>query len=145
VINLINSISKTVSDEEEENPYLRTIGERAEQIQEAFDDRQLSTKEALRKTEGLIQDIVEARRQQKETGFDINTFTIFWILKQEETENPQRLAPAVNSVFERFPNFKDNPPELRELKAELYKLVLPVFGKERMVGIVERLLNLKRK
>jgi len=48
-------------------------------------------------------------------------------------------------VFERFPDFRDNPAELRELKAELYKLVLPTFGKERMVGIVEKLLKLSRK
>ncbi|MEW6614636.1 MAG: HsdR family type I site-specific deoxyribonuclease [Thermodesulfobacteriota bacterium] len=145
VINLINSIGKTVNDEAEENPYLRTIGERAEQIQEAFDDRQISTKQALKKIEELIHEIVEARRQQKETDFDINTFTIFWILKQEKIENHKKIAPAVNSVFERFPDFKDNPAELRELKAELYKLVLPIFGKERMVGIVEKLLKLNRK
>ncbi|OIP35035.1 MAG: deoxyribonuclease HsdR [Deltaproteobacteria bacterium CG12_big_fil_rev_8_21_14_0_65_43_10] len=145
IINLINSIGKTVNDEEDENPYLRTIGDRAEQIQEAFDERQISTKEALKKIEELIQEIVEARRQQKETGFDIDTFTIFWVLKQEKTNNPEKLAPAVNSVFERFPDFRDNPAELRELKAELYKLVLPTFGKERMVGIVEKLLKLSRK
>ena len=145
VINLINSIGKTVRDENDENPYLRTIGERAEQIQEAFDDRQISTREALKKIGDLIHEIVEARRRQQETGFNINTFTIFWTLKQENIENPEKLAPAIDSVFERFPNFKDNTAELREIKAELYKLILPVFGKDRMVGIVNKLLKLKRK
>ena len=145
VVNLINSIGSTVSDEGDDNPYLKTMGERAEQIQEAFDDRQLSTRDALKKIEELIQEIVEARRQQKETGFDINTFTIFWTLKQENITNPDKLAPTVNGVFERFPNYRENAAELRELKAELYKLVLPVFGKRQMIGIVEKLLKLKRK
>ena len=145
VINLINSIGKTVRDENDENPYLRAIGERAEQIQEAFDDRQISTREALKKIGDLIDEIVEARRRQEETGFNINTFTIFWTLKQENIDNPEKLAPAIGSVFERFPNFKDNTAELREIKAELYKLILPVFGKDRMVGIVTKLLKLKRK
>jgi len=145
IINLINSIGKTVIDEEEENPYLRTIGERAEQIQEAFDERQISTKEALKKIEALIREIVEARQQQKDTGFNINTFTIFWILKQEKIKNPEKLAPAVNSLFERFPNFRDNAAELREIKAELIKLVLPVAGKKHMIEIVEKLLKLNRK
>ena len=145
VINLINSINTTVTDEGDDNPYLRTIGERAEQVQEAFDDRQLSTQGALKKIEELIAEILDARRQQKETGFDINTFTIFWILKKENISNAEKCAPAINSVFERFPHYRENTAELRELKAELYKLVFPVCGKERMLGIVEQLLRLKRK
>jgi type I restriction enzyme R subunit len=145
VINLINSIGKTVTDEGDENPYLKSIGERAEQIQETFDDRQIATKEALKKTEELIQEIVEARRKQKETGFDINTFTIYWRLKQKQLENPDKLAPSINSVFERFPNYKHNTAELRELKADLYKLLLPVIGKERMVELAEKLLTLTRR
>ena len=55
------------------------------------------------------------------------------------------LAPIVNNAFLRFPNFKDNVAELRQLKAELYKLMLPVVGKDLMLGIVEKLLRLDRK
>jgi hypothetical protein len=47
-------------------------------------------------------------------------------------------------VFERFPNFRDNAAELREIKAELYKLFLPILGKEHMIVIVEKLLKLNR-
>jgi len=144
VINLINSIAKTVTDEGDANPYLKSIGERAEHIQEAFDDRQISTKEALKKTEELIREIVEARKKQEETGFNSNTFTIFWLIKQDNILNPDKLAPSINSVFERFPNYKHNAAELRELKADLYKLLLPILGKERMVGMVEKLLKLSR-
>jgi type I restriction enzyme R subunit len=145
VINLINSIIKTATDEGDESPYLKPIGERAEAIQEAFDDRQVTALDALRKVEALIKEVLEARRQQEETGFDINTFTIYWLLKQENVKWFEKLAPIVNNAFLRFPNFKDNIAELRQLKAELYKLLLPVAGKDLMLGIVEKLLRLDRK
>jgi len=145
VINLINSINKVVTDEGDENPYLKTIGERADHVQASFDDRQVTSQEALTKIEQMIQEIIDARKQQKETGFDINTFTIYWTLKQEEINLPEKHAPAINGVFLRFPNYNHNAAELRELKAELYKLVLPVVGKEMMLSVVENLLKLKRK
>jgi type I restriction enzyme R subunit len=145
VINLINNIIKTAADEGDDSPYLKPIGERAEAIQEAFDDRQVTALEALKKVEALIREVLEARREQEKTGFDINTFTIYWLLKQENVKWVESLAPIVNNAFLRFPNFKDNIAELRQLKAELYKLMLPVVGKELMLGIVEKLLRLDRK
>ena len=145
VINLINSIIKTATDEGDESPYLKPIGERAEAIQEAFDNRQVTALDALRKVEALINEVLEARKQQDETGFDINTFTIYWLLKQEDVKWFEKLAPIVNNAFLRFPNFRDNIAELRQLKAELYKLLLPVVGKDLMLGIVEKLLRLDRK
>jgi len=145
VINLINSINKSVLEDGDDNPYLKSIGERADHVQAAFDDRQVTSQEALTKIEQMIREILEARKQQKETGFDINTFTIYWTLKQENIDTPEKHAPAINGVFLRFPNYNHNAAELRELKAELYKLVLPIVGKENMVSIVEMLLKLKRK
>jgi type I restriction enzyme, R subunit len=145
VINLINSIIKTATDEGDDSPYLKPIGERAEAIQEAFDDRQITALDALKKIEALIKEVLEARRQQEETGFDINTFTIYWLFKQENVKWFENLAPIVNNAFLRFPNYRDNIAELRQLKAELYKLMLPVVGKDLMLGIVEKLLRLERK
>ncbi|PIP05151.1 MAG: deoxyribonuclease HsdR [Syntrophobacterales bacterium CG_4_8_14_3_um_filter_49_14] len=145
VISLINSIIKTAADEGDDSPYLKPIGERAETIQEAFDDRQITALEALKKIEALINEVLEARRRQEETGFDINTFTVYWLLKQENVRWFESLAPIINNAFLRFPNFKDNIAELRQLKAELYKLMLPVVGKDLMLGIVEKLLKLDRK
>lgn len=145
IINLINGIIKTVTDEGDESPYLKPIGERAEAIQEAFDERQVNSREAMKKIEALVGEIIEARRQQEKTGFDINTFTIYWLLKQENVKWPENLAPITNNVFLRFPNAEYNIAELRQLKAELYKLMLPVIGKDKMLSIVDKLLKLDRK
>lgn len=145
VINLINGVIKTVVEEGDENPYLKPIGERAEAIREAFDNRQVTALDALEKIETLINEVLEARKEQEKTGFDMNTFTIYWLLKQENVRWCENLAPVINNVFLRFPNFRDNIAELRQLKAELYKVLLPVVGKDAMVGIVDKLLKLDRK
>ncbi|MBP8746034.1 MAG: hypothetical protein KBH86_13030, partial [Syntrophorhabdus sp.] len=145
VINLINGVIKTVVEEGDENPYLKPIGERAEAIREAFDNRQVTALDALKRIEAIINEILEARRQQEKTGFDMNTFTIYWLLKQENVRWCENLAPVINNVFLRFPNFRENIAELRQLKAELYKVLLPVVGKDAMVGIVDKLLRLDRR
>jgi len=145
VINLINGVIKTVGEEGDENPYLKPIGERAEAIREAFDNRQVTALDALKRIEAIINEILEARRQQEKTGFDMNTFTIYWLLKQENVRWCENLAPVINNVFLRFPNFRENIAELRQLKAELYKVLLPVVGKDAMVGIVDKLLRLDRR
>ena len=132
-------------EEGDENPYLKPIGERVEAIREAFDNRQITALDALKKIEAIINEILQARKEQEKTSFDMNTFTIYWLLKQENVKWCDSFAPIVNNVFLRFPNFRENIAELRQLKAELYKVLLPVVGKDAMVGIVEKLLRLERK
>jgi len=141
VINLVNSIRKTVVEEEESNPYLKPIGDRAEAIMEAYDERQATTEEALKKIEILIQEIIEARRQQSEMGFDATTFSIYWSLKQEGVSEPKKNAATIRNIFDRLPNHRENVAELRQLKAELYKTLLPLVGKHSMVSLADKLLR----
>jgi type I restriction enzyme R subunit len=143
VINLANSIRRTVSEEEGNNPYLIPIGDRADAILEAYDERQLSTEDALRRIEALINEIVEARRRQDDLGFDGMTFSIFWTLQREQVADPEKNAIGIKILFDRFPNYRENIAELRQFKAELYKFLLPLVGKDSMVSLVDKLLRAK--
>ena len=51
----------------------------------------------------------------------------------------------MSAAFERFPNHYYNAAELRQLKAQLYKVLLPAVGKDRMVELADRLLRLHRR
>ena len=141
VINLVNSVRKTVLEDGDRDPYLRAIGDRAEAIMEAYDERQESTETALAKIEALIHEIVEAQKQQQAMGFDQTTFSFYWTLKQENITQPERTAVVIGSLFERFPHHRDNAAELRQLKAELYKALLPIVGKEHMIQVADKLLR----
>ncbi len=145
ILNLGKSLVQTVTEEAEQQPYLVPIGERAEAILEAYDDRQISTQEALHGLEKLLTEFVQARKEREKTGFDLNTFTIYWVLKQEGLAAPEGIAPLLDAAFRRFPHHAYNAAALRQLKAEVYKVLLPTVGKERMVDLAERLLRLQRK
>jgi type I restriction enzyme R subunit len=145
ILNLGKSLVQTVTEEVEQQPYLVPIGERAEAILESYDDRQISTQEALHGLEKLLTEFVQARKEREKTGFDLNTFTIYWVLKQEGLATPERIAPLLDAAFRRFPHHADNAAALRQLKAELYKVLLPAVGKEQMVKLTERILRLQHK
>ena len=145
IINLVNSVRKTMIEDADNNPYLKPIGDRAEAIMEAYDERQATTGEALKKIEALILEIIEAQKQQKEMGFDETTFSFFWTLKQERVAQPERTAVIIRAIFDRFPHHRDNAAELRQLKAELYKALLPLVGKEGMIPVAEKLLRAEAK
>jgi type I restriction enzyme R subunit len=145
VLNLGKSLVQAVGGDADRQPYLVPIGERAEAILEAYDDRQISTQVALQQLEKLLGEFVQARKEQEQTGFDINTFTIYWVLKQAGSPEADRIAPRLNDAFGRFPNHAHNAGERRELKAELYKILLPAVGKDRMVGVADWLLGHHRK
>jgi type I restriction enzyme R subunit len=144
VINLGKSLLATIKEEGEQQPFLIPISERTEAILEAYDDRQLSTQSALEQLARLMEEYLQAKREREETGFDINTFTLFWLLKQAGAADPGDLAPKVEAAFRKYPNYRDNVAEERQLKAELYKLVLPAVGRESMVTVVKRMLELPR-
>ncbi len=144
VINLGKSLLATIKEEGEQQPFLIPISERTEAILEAYDDRQLSTQSALEELARLMEEYLLAKREREKTGFDINTFTLFWLLKQAGAPDPGELTPKVEAAFRKYPNFRDNVAEERQLKAELYKMVLPAVGRDAMVTVVKRMLELPR-
>jgi type I restriction enzyme R subunit len=144
IINLGKSLLTAISEEANQQPYLIPIGERTEAILEGYDDRQITTQTALEQLARLMEEYLQAKRERERTGFDINTFTLFWVLKQSGARDADKLAPKVEAAFQKYPNYRDNVAEERQLKAEMYKLVLPVVGKEAMVAVVKRMLELQR-
>jgi type I restriction enzyme R subunit len=144
VINLGKSLLATIEEEGEQQPFLLPISERTEAILEAYDDRQLSTQSALEQLARLMEEYLQAKREREKTGFDINTFTLFWVLKQAGVPDPGELAPKVEAAFRKCPNYRENVAEARQLKAELYKLILPAVGKGAMVTVVKQMLELPR-
>ncbi|MGH9368516.1 MAG: type I restriction endonuclease subunit R [Thermoanaerobaculia bacterium] len=144
ILNLGKALAQAAAAAAQTQPYLLPIGERAEAILDAYDDRQIGTQTALQQLETLLTEFVQARKEQEQTGLDLNTFTLYWVVKQAGVSEPDRLASLLDQAFARFPNHAHNAGELRQLKAELYKGLLPAVGKERMVDLAERLLRLKR-
>ena len=144
VINLRKSIEKFVLDNEDSLPYLISIGERAEVVVELYDDRQISTQEALTRLENIIEEINQAKKEQAEKNFDAQRFTVYWILKKEEIENADELAVQIDGAFSQNPDWRVNAKEARELTAHLYKILLKTIDKDKAVALVDKILKIGR-
>jgi len=142
VVNLVKSLVRAVEEKGNAEPYLIPIGERAQTIMEAFEDSQESSVEALRQLEKLAEERIEAEEERRQTGLDADTFTTYWQLKREGIDDPKALAKNLKALFDRFPNHRYNAEELRQLKAEIYKLLLSSVEGKKMVAFTEKLLNL---
>ncbi|MGH7984146.1 MAG: type I restriction endonuclease subunit R [Candidatus Udaeobacter sp.] len=142
VVNLVKGLTRAAADKGGQEPYLIPIGQRAEAIMEAFEDSHESSVEALRQLEKLAKERIEAENERDKIGLDAATFTIYWELKRENIADPKALAQNLKAVFDRFPNHRHNAEELRQLKAEIYKLLLSFVDGKKMVALTEKLLSL---
>ena len=85
VINLIKSIEKTAEDESAD-PFLIALAERAKAVQESFEDRQLSTADALAE---LLRDIERNEQRKKEQAAKgLDNLTYFVLSRLSEAGIP---------------------------------------------------------
>ena len=143
VINLIKNIQATVDEKGTVAPYLISIGERSDAIRDQFEERHITTEQARQQLELLAEETITSQQAQKDSGLDDLTFTLFWELKRHLYKNPEKLAGALAEPFKRFPNFHANQDEMRELKAQIYKILLPEVQGKKMVEIADRLIKVR--
>lgn len=53
-------------------------------------------------------------------------------------------AKSLNALFEKLPDFRWNKDQERKLRTELYKVLRPLVGTEKMIEVANRLLRLQR-
>lgn len=123
VINLIKSIEK-IAEEESDDPFLIGIKERAEQVEENYENRQVSTQEALDEIRKLFEEDIKRKKEQSEKGFDGLTFFIYRLLLDKEITNTDKVTKQIKEDFVNHPNWKSSERELRELRQSVYFAVL---------------------
>ncbi len=92
VINLIKSIEKT-AEENSDDPFLIAMAERAQAVQESFEQRQTSTADALEKLLKEVERNESRKKEQAEKGFDGLTFFVYRTLLDAKVGNAERREP----------------------------------------------------
>jgi type I restriction enzyme R subunit len=126
VINLIKSIEK-IAEEESDDPFLIGIKERAEQVEENYENRQVSTQEALDEIRKIFEEDLKRKKEQSEKGFDGLTFFIYRLLLDKEIKNSDKVTKQINEDFVNHPNWKTSERDLRELRQAVY---FAIFSEE---------------
>ena len=144
VINLRKALHQKVIDEGESNPYLISIGERAEAITEAYENRQMTTQEALAEFWRSAEECARAAREQVQMDLDNNTYAVYTVLRNViDDVNPEQ-ARAVDRVFAEFPDYQWNDHQQSQLRMTLYKTLRPTVGAKELIETTNKLLRLER-
>jgi type I restriction enzyme R subunit len=144
VFNLLKAIRQIVQAQAGDQPYLISIGERAEAVVRAFEERQLTTQETLRQlVEGPVRELQEAEEIRKRTNLSPEAFAIFWMLNREGVETSEEVARQVADALGRHPYWRTSEQHEREARKGIYKALLAT-GVADPVSVADRLLQVLR-
>jgi type I restriction enzyme, R subunit len=144
VLNLRKLLAVLVDREGGSKPYLLSIGERAEWVAHAYEDRQITTQEALAKFEALVQEANEAGVRRQAMDLDENSFAIYTTIAAVTDRVTAEQAGSINQLFLRYPDYEWHEQHEEELRSELYMKLLPLVGPGHYVATTNTLLQLKR-
>ena len=118
VINLVKSIEKHAADNSDD-PWLLGMAERAQAVQESFEQHQTDTAEAL---EVLLAEIDrnEARKQeQAERQFDGLTHFVFERLTDAGISNAEQVSRSIRKAFDENPNWRKSDRAMIDLRQQV--------------------------
>jgi type I restriction enzyme R subunit len=144
VFNLLKALHTVVGEQSYQAPYLIPIGERAEQIAQAFEERQTTTRETLRQLEALIREYHSAEQQQQATDLSPEGFAVYWLLSREHIPEAQTIARAAEDAFTRFPHWQRSDEHEREVRKVLYKTLVDA-NVEQVVEVAGRIMTMLRR
>ncbi len=98
--------------------------------------------QTLQQLEALMRERLGAETERQRLGFDVRAYAVHLRLKNEGLAAAEELTRKLAACVARFPNHGANPEELRQLKAELYKILLIEVGRQRMVELADAILRL---
>ena len=144
VQNLRKALHRTVTSEGSSKPFLISIGERAEAVAEAYENRQVATQDVLAEFRKLAEEYARAARESDRLDLDDNTFAVYTVLKNViEDVNPKQ-ARAVDQVFAQFPDYRWDDHQQSQLRMRLYRTLRPTVGMENLIETTNQLLKLER-
>lgn len=144
ILNLRKILTTTVADNGVAKPFLISIGDRAEKLAEAYEDRQLSTQQALLEFEKLAREATEADAERQRLGLDENTFAIYKTVVAVSPGFNGNESKTLNGLFERYPDYRWDKQQESKLRTDLYKALRLVVGTGKMIDVANRLLKLQR-
>ena len=147
VLNLQKALRQKVIEEGRSKPFLISIGDRAEAITAAYENRQLTTQDVLAALIEVTEEYVQADKEREQMDLDENTFAIYRVLKNAVAAITPEQARGVDQVFTQYPNYQWDAHEEKELRATLYQTLVPTVGMDNIENLIETtntLLRLER-
>ena len=137
ILSMINSILNEVAHNLSKQPYLISIGERAEQIAQMYGQGQESSENTARELESIICEINKARKEQNSLRMSPDIFSLYWFLKNRDIKESEEIATKMSSVFTKYSNWRTNPRQERDVRLELNR-VLASYGNSKDISQIQK-------
>ena len=137
ILSMINSILNEVAQNMLKQPYLISIGERAEQIAQIYGQGQESSENTAKMLESLIQEMNEANREQNSLRMSPDIFSLYWFLKNRMVSEPEKIATEMSSVFAKYSKWRTNPRQERDIRLELNR-TLATHTKGSDIAVIQK-------
>jgi len=124
IFNYAKSIQALVDGKAAEAPYLISIGERAEAIILAYQERQATTQQTLARLEETIREINTAEVERARMRLPGAAFAVYWTLHREGIPGARKAAERMDAVFEQYPHWQISERQGRAVRTELYQVLL---------------------
>ena len=144
VFNLLKSLMAAVRENAGREPYLLSIGERAEELAALFKHRQRSAQETLAGYSGLVAEILAARTQQAEKAMGAEAFSIYWRLDREGVAGAETVATEMKDVLAQFPHWRASEGHERAVRQALYSSLVRsgISDDARLSELAEKVMNM---
>ncbi len=143
-LNLRKLLNVVVEERARYEPHVIPIGERAEEVAKQYEERHIATQQALEDYEKLAEQYVNASEERRRLGLNPNAFAIYMELRYLAPAVTAEQAREIDALFEQYPDYQWNPQQEAQLRAQLYKRLLPLCGMVKYIEGATKILRLER-
>jgi type I restriction enzyme R subunit len=144
VFNLLKAIDQLTGQEACREPYLVSIGDKAEQIAQAFEDRQQTSQATLDELRKLIEEVRQARQERDASQLPPDSFAVYWLLHRDGVKKADEVAKAAGAAFEQYPHWQTSSHQEQEVRKSFYKALINA-GVESVVDVAQSILKMLRR
>lgn len=144
VFNLLKAIDQLTGDQAIKEPYLVAIGDKAEEIAQAFEERQQNTQATLEQLRKVIDDYRKARQEREMSQLSPEAFAVGWYLRQNGVEKADEVAKATEEAFQQYPHWQGSDHQEQEVRKSFYKALINA-GVESVVDVAQSTLKMLRR
>jgi type I restriction enzyme R subunit len=144
VFNLLKALDQMVKEDSQTQPFLVSIGDKAEEIARGFEDRQKTTQETLSELEKIVQELRKAQKERDASNLSPEAFAVFWYLQKENVPKAREIAEQVTAAFAEHPHWQTSSHQEQELRRALYKGLIDA-GVEKVVEYAQNLMKMLRR
>ena len=105
-------------------------------MQEKFEDRQITTAEALAELLAYLEENERRKTEQAEKDFDGLTYFVYRSLLDAKVTNAEEVSRNIRKAFLEYPNWTSSEAELRELRKKTTFVLAAEFDDLNQITVV---------